>query len=193
MAPKCSTQSSQSRLICMNTPLHATMTRWPFSIAGGLPNKGAASTGHVRCSASSRGSVISFRSAVEHLSQCRMRHDLAAFGRSQCLRAKGDVTFAGSSPPEQQIAVHVQHGFRNEAAMTDRLRELARKREGCVRRHRLAGENGPLAIDILDVVHGGKGAALRATIYEHGLLQGEDTIVLAADVKLGLIHLFLSP
>src|SRR5437868_13605311 len=101
-----------------------------------------------------------------------MRHDFPAFGCSQCFRAKGDVTFTWSSPPEQQIAVHVQHGSRNEAAMTDRLRELARKREGCVRRHRLASENDPLAIDILDVVHGGKGAALRATIDEHRLLQG---------------------
>src|SRR4051794_22455452 len=81
MAPKCSTQSSQSRLICMNTPLLATITRWPFSIAGGLPNKGAASTGHVRLSASSRGSVISFRSAVEQLPQCRARRHQHPLGK----------------------------------------------------------------------------------------------------------------
>src|SRR5437868_5884818 len=80
MAPKCSTQSSQTRLICMNTPLLATMTRCPFSIPGRLPNKGAASTGHVLCSASSRGSVISFRSAVEQLPQCRARRHQHVLG-----------------------------------------------------------------------------------------------------------------
>src|SRR5437773_4399219 len=75
MSPMRSTQSSQSRLPCTNTPLLATMTRCPFSIAGRAPNNGAASTGHARCSASSRGSVISFRSATEHLPQRRLhRH-----------------------------------------------------------------------------------------------------------------------
>src|ERR1700682_2919324 len=75
MPPKRTTQSSQSRLTCTNTPLLATMTRCPFSIAGRTPNKGAASTGHARCSASSRGSDISFRSATEQLPQRRLhRH-----------------------------------------------------------------------------------------------------------------------
>src|ERR1700687_1119298 len=69
MAPKRSTHASHSRLTCRNTPLLATMTRCPFSIAGRAPNNGAASTGHARCSASSRGSDISFRSAPEQLPQ----------------------------------------------------------------------------------------------------------------------------
>src|SRR6266567_7402635 len=72
MAPKRSTQSSQSRLTCRNTPLLATMTRCPFSIAGKTPNKGAAKRGHARCSASSRRSIISLRIAVEQLSQRRL-------------------------------------------------------------------------------------------------------------------------
>src|SRR5258708_7471316 len=72
MAPKRSTQSSQSRLTCRNTPLLATMTRCPFSIAGRTPNNGAASTEHARCNASSRGSAISFRSTAEQLRQRRL-------------------------------------------------------------------------------------------------------------------------
>src|SRR5438552_4457459 len=83
MPPKRSTQSSQSRLICRNTPLLATMTRWPFSIAGRTPNNGAASTGHARCSASSRGSVISFRSAIEQLPQCRARRHQHVLGEAR--------------------------------------------------------------------------------------------------------------
>src|SRR5204863_7427388 len=83
MAPKRSTQSSQSRLTCTNTPLLATMTRCPFSIAGRTPNNGAASTGQARCSASSRGSVISFRSAVEQLPQCRARRHQHSLGEAR--------------------------------------------------------------------------------------------------------------
>src|SRR5437879_5109695 len=67
--------SSWSRLTCRNTPLLATMTRCPFSIAGKTPNKGAAKTGHARCSAWSRRSIISLRIAIEQLSQRRLhRH-----------------------------------------------------------------------------------------------------------------------
>src|SRR6266487_1401293 len=75
MLPKRSTQSSQSRLTCRNTPWPATMTRCPFSIAGRTPNNGAARTGHARCNASSRRSIISLCMAVEQLSQRRLhRH-----------------------------------------------------------------------------------------------------------------------
>src|SRR5439155_24908397 len=64
-----------SRLTCRNTPLLATMTRCPLSIAGKTPNKGAAKTGHARCSAWSRRSIISLRIAIEQLSQRRLhRH-----------------------------------------------------------------------------------------------------------------------
>src|SRR5436305_6120072 len=79
MPPKRSTQSSQSRLTCTNTPLLATMTRCPLSIAGRTPNSGAASTGHARCSASSRRSVISFRSATEQLPQRRLHRNQHSF------------------------------------------------------------------------------------------------------------------
>src|ERR1700681_1208804 len=72
MPPKRSTQSSQSRLTCTNTPLLPTMTGCPFSIAGRTPNSGAATTGHARCNASSRGSAISFRGAAEQLRQRRL-------------------------------------------------------------------------------------------------------------------------
>src|SRR5438094_3651162 len=80
MPPKRSTQSSQSRLTCTNTPLLATMTRCPFSsIAGRTPNKGAAKTGHARCSASSRRSINSLRIAVEQLPQRRVHRDQHLF------------------------------------------------------------------------------------------------------------------
>src|SRR6266478_5835729 len=79
MPPKRSTQSSQSRLTCTNTPLLATMTRCPFSIAGRSPNKGAAKTGHAHCSASSRRSILSLRIAVEQLPQRRLHRDQHLF------------------------------------------------------------------------------------------------------------------
>src|ERR1700680_1210680 len=79
MPPKGSPQSSQSRLTCTNTPLLATMTRCPCSIAGRTPNKGAAKTGHARCSASSRRSIMSLRIAVEQLPQRRLHRDQHLF------------------------------------------------------------------------------------------------------------------
>src|SRR5690242_13642490 len=79
MPPRRSTQSSQSRLTCRKTPLLATMTRCPFSIAARTPNKGAAKTGQARCSASSRGSLISLRSAIEQLAQRRLNRNQHSF------------------------------------------------------------------------------------------------------------------
>src|ERR1700674_196724 len=73
--------------------------------------------------------------------------------------------------------------------MTDPLHELTREHDGCARRHRLAGENGRLAVDLLDLMHRGEGTALRSAIDQHRLLQGEHAILFGADVKLRLIHL----
>src|ERR1700694_782712 len=147
MPPKRSTQSSQSRLTCTNTPLLATITRCPFSIAGTPPNKGAASTGHARCSASSRGSVISLRISVEQLPQRRLHRRQHLFRELRVLAVEHVF-------PELGRATAILHEVLADVGMgEDRPEERVVSRVDClgartVRHAGAALANGATVIDV---------------------------------------------
>jgi hypothetical protein len=122
-----------------------------------------------------------------------MGHALAAFLSAEGLGlfrvdTKGDVAAGRGHPPDDQVAIHVEHRLRQKpavgGALEQRLGEVHR-RPG---RHRLPGADDGFAIDLLDVMHGGQRTALLAVVDQDRPAQMHGAGARGLYEKLGLVH-----
>jgi len=122
-----------------------------------------------------------------------VRHRLATLDATQQRRlslghAKGDMPHRRLEPPQDQVARHEQHVVRQEATVRAALEQCSGQRHRAARRQRPPRTDHRLAVDGLDLVHGGQRIAGCAAIDQYGLLQLQDTIGRCVDGKVGLVH-----
>jgi hypothetical protein len=104
-----------------------------------------------------------------------MRHHFTAFRRApfglQFFCLEDDVAFGRWHPPDQQVAVRIQHGFRQKAAVRHAFGQGAGQLIGGAWRHRLTGEDDWLAIHVFDIMDSCQCAVVVALVDQHGLRQ----------------------
>jgi hypothetical protein len=122
-----------------------------------------------------------------------MWHALPAFlpAEGLCLfrvDAKGDVAAGRRHPPDDQVAIHVEHRLRQETtvggALEQRLGEVHRR----TRCHCLPGTDNGFAIDLFNVMHGGQRTALLAVVDQDRPTQMHGAGTRGLYEKLGLVH-----